>query len=59
MPTTTSEATQIVQICQEYITTEKLKEMATRLDEEVGQHTDNDSLKVTLNMLRQLTDSAP
>ena len=58
MPTTTSEAAQIIQICQEYITTDNLKKMATRLDEEVGQHTDNDSLKVTLSMLRQLASSA-
>jgi len=56
MPTTTSEATQIVQICQEYIQLDKLQELLVRLDEEVGQHTDNDSLKQSLAMMRSLVD---
>ena len=57
MPTTNSEATQIVQICLDYVSAGQLKELSTRLDEEVGQHTDNDSLKVTLNMLRQISEA--
>lgn len=58
MPTTTSEATHILQISREYISPEKLAEMLVRLDEEVGQHTENDSLKVSLAMLRQLVETA-
>ena len=57
MPTTTSEAAQILQISSNYIEPEKLAEMLVRLDEEVGQHTDNDSLKVSLAMLRKMVES--
>ncbi len=58
MPTTTSEATQIIRISREYLQFDKLKEMFVRLDEEVGAYTNNDSLKTSLSMMRRLVDSA-
>lgn len=57
MPTSVNEATTIVKITQEFLPLEKAVEFAVRLDEEVGQHTDNSSLKVTLRMLRTALES--
>lgn len=54
MPTTQSEANSIVAIAQEYIELEKMKELFIRLDDEIGQHTTNDSLKRSLKMMRNL-----
>jgi hypothetical protein len=34
-----------------------MKELFTRLDEEVGHYTDNDSLKKSLSMMKQLVQS--
>ncbi len=56
MPTTTSEATRIVQISQEYLTLEKLRELFIKLDEEVGKTTTNSSLKDSLKMMRFMLD---
>lgn len=58
MPTSNSEAERIVEISLEYLPLEKLCELFVRLDEEVGQSTDNDSLKVSLHMMRALLESA-
>lgn len=56
MPTTRDEAAKIVSISQEYLPLEKMRELFVRLDEEVGKHTDNDSLKQSLRMMRLLVD---
>ena len=56
MPTSNTEAAKIVQISQEYIPMDKMKELFIRLDEEVGKHTDNDSLKTSLAMMRSLVE---
>lgn len=56
MPTTVTEAQKIAHICTQYIEGDKLRELLIRLDEEVGKHTDNDSLKVSLAMLRGMVD---
>lgn len=54
MPTTQDEATRILAITQEYLPLEKMTELFTRLDEEVGKTTTNDSLKQSLMMMRAL-----
>ena len=54
MPTSNDEARNIVKIMNEYLTPEDAKGITRRLDEEVGQKSDNDSLKVSLQMLRAL-----
>ena len=54
MPTSKGEATRIYEIINDFLTLEEARAVTTRLDEEVGQKTDNDSLKVSLAMLRQL-----
>ena len=54
MPTSSDEARKIQQIINDYLTPDQAKEITKRLDEEVGQKTDNDSLKVSLQMLRDL-----
>jgi hypothetical protein len=56
MPTTQEEAATILKISHEYFPAEKLKELFTRLDEEVGKKTENDSLKKSLQMMRMLVD---
>lgn len=57
MPTSNTEAEQIVRISEEYLTIEQMKELFIRLDDEVGQWTDNDSLKVSLKMMRSLVEN--
>src|SRR4051812_12000004 len=54
MPTTQQEATKIVQVSEEFFPIHELADLYRRLDEEVGQKTDNDSLKVSLSMMRAL-----
>ena len=54
MPTSNDEARNIVLIMNDYLTPEKAASITRRLDEEVGQKSDNDSLKVSLKMLRAL-----
>lgn len=56
MPTSNSEAENIVKISQEYIPLDKMKELFIRLDEEVGSISTNDSLKVSLKMMRSLVE---
>ena len=54
MPTSKGEATKIYEIINDFLTLEEARAVTKRLDKEVGQKTDNDSLKVSLHMLRQL-----
>lgn len=54
MPTSNDEARNIVRIMNEYLTPQDAQNITRRLDEEVGQKSDNDSLKVSLQMLRAL-----
>ena len=54
MPTSDNEARKIQEIINDFLTPEQAKEITKRLDEEVAQNTDNDSLKVSLTMLRKL-----
>jgi hypothetical protein len=54
MPTSNEEARNIVNIMDDFLTPEEAKTITQRLDEEVGQKSDNDSLKVSLGMLRAL-----
>ncbi len=57
MPTSNNEAESIVRISQEYIPLEKMKTLFIRLDEEVGELSTNDSLKVSLKMMRSLVEN--
>ena len=54
MPTSNEEAVSIVRIMNDFLSPEDAKTITRRLDEEVGQKSDNDSLKVSLGMLRAL-----
>ena len=54
MPTSVDEARKIQEIMDEYLPQRDAREVTRRLDEEVGQLTDNESLKVSLKMLRDL-----
>ena len=54
MPTSNDEARKIVSIMNEYLSDSDAQSITRRLDEEVGQASDNDSLKVSLQMLRAL-----
>ena len=54
MPTSHGEAAKICEIINDFLTIQEAKEITTRLDKEVGQQTDNDSLRVSLAMLRKL-----
>ena len=54
MPTSDNEARKIQEIINDFLTPEQAREITKRLDEEVAQNTDNDSLKVSLIMLRKL-----
>ena len=56
MPTSASEAQKISNIINEYIEPSVAKELTGRLHEEVGQLSDNDSLRVSLEMLKSLYD---
>jgi hypothetical protein len=54
MPTNNDEARQIVGIINEYIDEETAKAITARLHEQVGRHTENESLAVSLEMLKAL-----
>ena len=54
MPTSKREAAKIKQIMDECLDFDKSKEITSRLYEEVGKDTDNDSLKTSLFMLKRL-----
>lgn len=54
MPTSDNEAKNIQEIMNDFLTKEEAREITIRLDEEVGKNTNNDSLKVSLSMLRRL-----
>ena len=54
MPTSNDEARKIVSIMNEYLSDSDAQSITRRLDEDVGQASDNDSLKVSLQMLRAL-----
>jgi hypothetical protein len=53
MPTTHEEAQKIIQIIDDYLPTSMAKSLTKRLDEEVGKQTENQSLKISLSMLRE------
>ena len=52
MPTSVQEANSIVEIMDDFLDADDARELTARLEQEIGQHTDNDSLKVSLEMLR-------
>ena len=54
MPTSREEADKIYSIVNEYLEPDMSRELTKRLDEEVGKESDNDSLRVSLAMLRAL-----
>ena len=54
MPTSVEEANSIMEIMDDFLSPEQAKEITKRLEEEVGKETDNDSLKVSLEMLKSL-----
>lgn len=54
MPTSSREAEQIAEIVSEYIDADTARELFARLDEEVGAHSTNASLRDSLAMLRLL-----
>lgn len=54
MPTNDSEARQIFGIINEFIDVPTAKKITTRLYEQVGQYTDNESLAISLKMLKAL-----
>ena len=59
MPTSQQEAFSIVEILDEYLDEEQARELTARLEQEIGQKTDNDSLKVSLEMLKALYSKKP
>ena len=59
MPTSQQEAFNIVEILDEYLDEDQARELTARLEQEIGQRTDNDSLKVSLEMLKALYEKKP
>ena len=59
MPTSQQEAFSIVEILDEYLDEGQARELTARLEQEIGQKTDNDSLKVSLEMLKALYSKQP
>ena len=59
MPTSQQEAFSIVEILDEYLDENQARELTARLEQEIGQKTDNDSLKVSLEMLKALYSKQP
>ena len=59
MPTSQQEAFSIVEILDEYLDEGQARELTARLEQEIGQKTDNDSLKVSLEMLKALYSKDP
>ncbi len=54
MPTSREEADKIYSIINEYLGPKISTELTRRLDEEVGQKSENESLRISLSMLRNL-----
>ena len=54
MPTSDAEAKKIQEIIDDFLTPNEAKEITQRLDKEVGENTDNESLRDSLTMLRKL-----
>ena len=54
MPTSVEEANSIMEIMDDFLDADDARELTARLEHEVGQGTDNDSLKVSLEMLKEL-----
>ena len=59
MPTSQQEAFNIVEILDEYLDEDQARELTARLEQEIGRITDNDSLKVSLEMLKALYEKKP
>lgn len=59
MPTSTQEANSIVEILDEFLDSDQARELTARLEQEIGQKTENDSLKVSLEMLKALYSKKP
>ena len=59
MPTSEQEAFSIVEILDEYLDEGQARELTARLEQEIGQKTENDSLKVSLEMLKALYSKKP
>ena len=59
MPTSQQEAFSIVEILDEYLDESQARELTARLEQEIGQKTENDSLKVSLEMLKALYSKKP
>ena len=57
MPTNNDEARQIVGIINEFVDEETAKAITARLYEQVGRHTENESLAVSLEMLKALYEN--
>ena len=54
MPTSIEEANSIMEIMDDFLDADDARELTARLEHEVGQTTDNDSLKTSLEMLKEL-----
>lgn len=54
MPTSDTEAKRIVEIMAKYLSDEDAKAITEELEREIAQHTDNDSLRISLEMLKAL-----
>ena len=54
MPTSVEEANSIMEIMDDFLDADDARELTARLEHEIGQGTDNDSLKVSLEMLKEL-----
>lgn len=54
MPTSQQEASEVIDIVSDYIDDADAKELMGRLYDEIGVNTDNESLKVSLQMLKEL-----
>ena len=54
MPTSNEEARQIVEIINDYVSQEDAEALTARLQQEIGKETDNESLRVSLEMLKAL-----
>ncbi len=56
MPTNNDEAARICAIINEFIDVATAKKITSKLYEEVGKSTDNESLSISLKMLKMLYD---
>ena len=54
MPTSVEEANGIMEIMDDFLDADDARELTARLEHEIGQSTDNDSLKTSLEMLKEL-----